>query len=280
MINRSVAKRKILSGLNCLLCLSLCLIWIAPFCWIFSTSMRSRSSAFAVPPAFFPETLNLTNYKQVFQMIPVAQFMGNSLKNALFTTVFMLLFTCMAAYAMARVDFRGKKLVMPILLSGMMIPSSVTLIPLFFTMRDLGLINTQWSVILLGIYYPIGFLLVHQFYMTIPRSYDEAAYIDGAGHIRIFTRIILPMSVSPMIVAGLLCFINCWNNFLLPLVLISDVNQFTMPLGMQFLRGSAFSTDICVILAGVVIVLLPPVVLFIFCQKWLMQGFITTGLKS
>lgn len=266
--------------MNSLLCLGLCLIWIAPFCWIFSTSMRSRSSAFSVPPAFFPESLNVENYIQVFQTIPVMQFMGNSLKIALITTALMLLVTCMAAYATARVDFRGKKLVMPLLLSGMMIPSSVTLIPLFFTMRDLGLINTQWSVILLGIYYPIGFLLIHQFYMTIPKSYDEAAYIDGAGHISIFTRVILPMSVSPMIVAGLLCFIGCWNNFLLPLVLISDVNQFTMPLGMQFLRGGAFSTDICVILAGVVIALLPPVALFIGCQRWLLQGIITTGLKS
>lgn len=272
-------KRRFFRALNMLVCLFLCLLWLAPFGWVLSTSMRARSEAFRLPPAFFPETFNLTNYFKVFHAIPVMKFMGNSLFIATLTTLFMLLITSMAAYAMARIDFSGKKLVMPLLLSGLMIPSSVTLIPLFFTMRDLGLINSRWSVILLGIYYPMGFLLIRSFYMTIPKSYDEAAYMDGAGHIRIFFHVILPMSVSSLIVAGLLCFIGSWNNFLVPLILLSDVNQFTIPLGMQFLNNS-FATDICMILAAVVLALIPPILLYITCQRWLLQGMITTGLKS
>lgn len=278
-MNSSAAKWLFFKTLNILVCLALCVMWLAPFGWILSTSMRTRSEAFSIPPAFWPETLNFTNYINVFHAIPIMKFMGNSLYIAVCTTLLMLLVTSMSAYAMARIDFRGKKLIMPVLLSGLMIPSSVTLIPLFFTMRNLGLINSRWSVILLCIYYPMGFLLIRQFYMTIPKSYDEAAYMDGAGHIRIFCSIILPMSASSLIVAGLLCFIGSWNNFLLPLVLLSDVDQYTIPLGMQFLKGS-FSTDICLILAAVVIALIPPILLFITCQRWLLQGMITSGLKS
>ncbi len=278
-MNKGMVKKRFFTAAGVLACLALCILWLAPFGWVLSTSMRQRSEAFSVPPAFWPEQLNFANYLNVFRAIPIMKFMGNSLYIAIFTTALMLLVTCMAAYSMARISFHGKKLLMPLLLSGMMIPSSVTLIPLFFTMRDLGLINNRWSVILLGIYYPMGFLLIRQFYMTIPKSYDEAAYMDGAGHIRIFFSVILPMSVSSLIVAGLLCFIGSWNNFLLPLILLSNVNEFTIPLGMQFLLGS-FSTDICLILAAVVIALIPPVLLFITCQRWLLQGMITTGLKS
>lgn len=272
-------KRLFFRALNILACLFLCLLWLAPFGWVLSTSMRPRSEAFRLPPSFFPESLDLTNYVKVFQAIPIMKFMSNSFSIAALTTLLMLLITSMASYAMARIDFRGKKLVMPILLCGLMIPSSVTLIPLFFTMRDLGLINSRWSVILLGIYYPMGFLLIRSFYMTIPKSYDEAAYMDGAGHVKIFFHIILPMSVSSLIVAGLLCFIGSWNNFLAPLILLSDINQFTLPLGMQFLNNS-FSTDISMILAAVVLALTPPILLYITCQRWLLQGMITTGLKS
>lgn len=272
-------KRKIPKFFNILVCLTVCLIWLAPFGWLLSTSMRPRSEAFRLPPAFIPERLIFTNYTHVFQAIPIIQFAANSLFIALTATLLMLLVTSLACYSITRIDFLGKKIVMPVLLSGLMIPSSVILIPLFFTIRDMGLINNRWSVILTSVYFPMAFLLLRSFYLTIPRSYDEAAYIDGAGHLRIFFQIILPMSKSSMIVSGLLCFITSWNNYLVPLVLLTDSHQFTLPLGIQFLRNSQ-STDISLILAGVTLVLIPPVILFITCQRWLIQGMVTTGIKS
>lgn len=272
-------KKSTFSILNNVACMALGFLWLLPFGWILSTSMRPRSEAFRLPPAFWPETLDFTNYAQVLKQIPVFTFMYNSFVIAVFTVVIMLLITSMAAYVLSRIDFAGKKLAMPLLLAGMMIPQSSTLVPLFYTMRDLGLINSRWTVILLGIYYPVGLLLIHQFMMTIPRSYDEAAYIDGAGRVRIFLWLMLPMSRSTLLVAGLLCFILSWNNFLVPLIFLSRVEDYTITLGVQFLKNS-FTMDISVILAGVILTLIPPALIYSVCQKYLMQGIITTGLKS
>ena len=278
--NRAGAlKRRGLGALNGLGCLALGLLWLLPFGWILSTSMRPRSEAFRVPPAFLPERLDFSNYAQVLRQIPVFRFMLNSFVIAIATVLLMLLFTAMAAYALARIDFPFKKLAMPLLLAGMMIPQSSTLVPLFYTMRDLGLMNSRWSVILLGIYYPVGLLLIHQFMATIPKSYDEAAYIDGAGRVRIFFLLMLPMSRSTLLVAGLMCFILSWNNFLVPLIFLSRVEDYTITLGVQFLRSS-YTKDISVILAGVMLTLIPPALIYCFCQKYLMQGIITTGLKA
>lgn len=281
MITSKPGKRRYraATALNVLLCLLVSLIWLLPFGWILSTSMRLPSEAYTVPPAFFPERLDLANYAKVFHTIPIMTFMGNSFFMSFTATALMLLMTAMAAYGTARIRFKGSGFVTLLLISGMMIPISSILVPLFYTMKELGLANSRWAVILLGIYYPIGFLMMRNFIQTIPRSYDEAAYMDGAGHIRIFTRIVLPMSASSLIVCGLMCFVGNWNNFLVPLIFLSDMKDYTITLGLQFLKNS-FTSDTTLILAGVVIALLPPILLYCFCSKYLMQGIMTTGLKS
>ncbi len=281
MITSKPGKRKYraVTTLNVLLCLLVSLIWLLPFGWILSTSMRLPSEAYTVPPAFFPERLDLANYAKVFHTIPMMTFMGNSFFMSFTATALMLLMTAMAAYGTARIRFKGSGFVTLLLISGMMIPISSILVPLFYTMKELGLANSRWAVILLGIYYPIGFLMMRNFIQTIPRSYDEAAYMDGAGHIRIFTRIVLPMSASSLIVCGLMCFVGNWNNFLVPLIFLSNMKDYTITLGLQFLKNS-FTSDTTLILAGVVIALLPPILLYCFCSKYLMQGIMTTGLKS
>ena len=272
-------KRPVLSGANSVLCLMISFVWLLPFGWILSTSMRPLSEAYAVPPAFFPEQLNLTNYVKVFRTIPILTFMWNSFVMSFTPTILMLLITSMAAYGTSRIRFPGSGVVALVLISGMMIPGSSILVPLFYTMKDLGLVNSKWAVILLGIYSPIGFLMMRSFFQTIPKSYDEAAYMDGASHVRIFSRIILPMSSSTMLVCGLLCFISNWNGFLVPLVFLSDMENYTITLGLQFLKSST-TTPTTLILAGVVIVLIPPILLYGFFSRYLLQGIMTTGLKS
>lgn len=185
-------------------------------------------------------------------MIHFLKFTWNSFFISASATLAMLVVTSMAAYAFARINFAFKKIAFPILLSGMMIPVSSTLVPLFFTIRDLNLMDTQAAVILLGIYYPIGLLLLRQFMMTIPKSYDEAAYIDGASRLRIFWSIILPMSRSTMIVAAVLCFVVNWNNYLVPLVFLNSEGNYPLTLGMQFLKDS-WTIDQTVMLAAVVL---------------------------
>lgn len=277
--NADRRKRRILGGIGVALCLLISFIWLLPFGWIFSTSMRLPSEAYSVPPAFLPERLDFSNYIKVFHTIPIMTFMWNSFFMSFAATALMLLITAMAAYGTARIRFKGSEIVSLLLIFGMMIPISSILVPLFYTMKELGLANNKWAVILLGIYYPIGFLMMRNFFMTIPRSYDEAAYMDGAGRVRIFIHIILPMSTSSLLVCGLLCFVNNWNNFLVPLIFLSNMEDYTITLGLQFLKSS-FARDTTLILAGVVIALLPPILLYCFCSKYLLQGVMTSGLKS
>ena len=142
-------------------------IWLLPILWMFGTSMRREIDSFNLPPAFWPEQWNLANYKKVFSMIPILKYVWNSLMIAGSATILMLLVTSLAAYAFARLEFAFKKILFPLLLSGMMIPFSSTMVPLFFTIRDLHLMDTQVAIILLGVYYPIGLLLLRQFMLTI-----------------------------------------------------------------------------------------------------------------
>ena len=276
---KAAAKRAVSQGLIVLGCLLICLIWVLPFLWMLGTSMRREIDSFNLPPAFWPEQWNIENYQKVFDMIPFLKFTWNSFFISASATLAMLVVTSMAAYAFARINFAFKKIAFPILLSGMMIPVSSTLVPLFFTIRDLNLMDTQAAVILLGIYYPIGLLLLRQFMMTIPKSYDEAAYIDGASRLRIFWSIILPMSRSTMIVAAVLCFVVNWNNYLVPLVFLNSEGNYPLTLGMQFLKDS-WTIDQTVMLAAVVLSVIPPAIVYITCQKFLLQGVITSGLKS
>ena len=276
---KAAAKRAVSQGLIVLGCLLICLIWVLPFLWMLGTSMRREIDSFNLPPAFWPEQWNIENYQKVFDMIPFLKFTWNSFFISASATLAMLVVTSMAAYAFARINFAFKKIAFPILLSGMMIPVSSTLVRLFFTIRDLNLMDTQAAVILLGIYYPIGLLLLRQFMMTIPKSYDEAAYIDGASRLRIFWSIILPMSRSTMIVAAVLCFVVNWNNYLVPLVFLNSEGNYPLTLGMQFLKDS-WTIDQTVMLAAVVLSVIPPAIVYITCQKFLLQGVITSGLKS
>jgi multiple sugar transport system permease protein len=259
-------------------CIIIGLFWLLPFGWILSTSMRKYSEAFRIPPAFFPERIDFGNYVSAFMKVPFLNFAINSLIVSVSAVAIMLVITAMSAYAFARIDFKYKKVALPILISGMMIPGTATLIPMFFMMRDLGLMDNRWAVILVGVYFPIGLLLMRQFIMTIPRSYDEAAYIDGAGRVQIFFKIILPMSTQVIIVAALLCFITNWNNFIYPLIFLNDIKKFTLPLGLQFLRSMYYS-DVPAMLAGVVVTLIIPALIYMFLHKYLVKGIITTGLK-
>lgn len=259
--------------------LFLSLLWIMPFLWMLGTSMRREIDSFNLPPAFWPEQWNITNYEKVLTTVPFLRFMLNSFIIAACATFLMVMVTTMASYAITRIDFKFKNVVFVVLISGMMIPTSSTLVPVFATIRKLGLMDTRWAVILLGVYYPIGLLLLRSFMMTIPKSYDEAAYIDGANRFQIFFKIILPMSRPTITVATVLCFVSNWNNFLLPLIFLNDKVKFPLPLGIQFLKDTR-SVDQTIMLAAVILGILPLVLIYIFGQKYLLKGAITSGLKS
>lgn len=258
----------------------LCMIMIAPFLWIFSTSLRLPSESFKLPPSFFPTSFQWQNYRTVFEIFPFWDSIFNSLKVASAVVVTNVLISTMAGYAFARIRFKGNHVLFLWLLSGLMIPAQATLIPTYLIFSKIGLVGKHASLILPLVVSPLNIFFIRQFMMTIPASYEEAAYIDGAGQFRIYSRIFVPMSKSVIIMTALLSFLASWNDFLRPLVFLSKWDMMTLPLGLRTLNNMRGTGSVAVILAGVTISLILPLLLYLFWHKYILQGNVMSGLKS
>ena len=248
--------------------------------WMLGTSMRQSKESFVLPPSFWPTQFNLDNFKQVFHAIPILKFAWNSLFITFLAAAFMVLFTSMAAYAFARINFKGKNILFIFMLAGLMIPVQSTIVPVFLIIRKLNLIDTKWALIVTSIYYPLGLLMLRQFMMTIPKSYDEAAVCDGAGKLTIFFRVILPMSKSTIMVAFVMHFVSVWNNFFSAMIFLNSTAKMTLPLGITVLNTTDGNSNMPLMTSAVLLTLIPPMIIYIFGQKYLMQGNMISGVKS
>lgn len=260
--------------------IAICIIMLLPFCWVISTSLRLPKDSFGVPPSFFPTAFVLQNYIDVFTEFPFAKFILNSITVALFSVLLNTFVTTTAGYAFARIEFKGKNVLFLMILTGMMIPAQATMIPLYVIMSKLHLVGKLSALVLPAMISPISIFFVRQFMKTIPRSYEEAAFIDGASRLSVFIRLILPMSKSVIIMTTLLCFLGSWNNFMGPLIYLSDWDKMTLPIGLRTLNGYMGSGSVSVIFAGVTLSLVVPTLLYIFGQKYILQGVVLSGLKS
>lgn len=258
----------------------LCILMLAPFAWIISTSLRLPKDSFKLPPSFFPTSFHIENYKEVFNIFPFGLVLFNSLKIAVVVVILNTFISTMAGYAFARIDFKGKDVIFIILLSGMMIPVQAKLIPTYIVMSKMGLVGTHMSLILPAIISPLNIFFIRQYMKTIPDSYEDAAYIDGAGRLRIYFSIFLPMSKSVIIMTALLTFLNSWNDFINPLIFISKYDRMTIPLGIKTLSGAMGTGSVAVVLAGVTMSLIVPTLLYLFGQKHIMQASVMSGLKA
>jgi len=260
------------------------LLWavfmLFPFFWVFATSLRLPKDSFNLPPSLLPTTWNWNNYLYVFTAVPFAQFILNSLIVTVSITVGQLLVSAMAAYALARMRFRGNTAVFLFLMTGLMIPYQSIIIAQFLMISKMGMSDTLWAVILPYLASPFSIFLMRQFMLTIPKSYDEAALIDGAGKFLIFRSVILPMSVPSFMVCGFLTFVAQWNNFFSGLIYLNSQSNYTLPMGMKLLSGYQSIGSLSTIMAGVIISLVVPVVVYAFGQRYLTQGTVLTGLKS
>ena len=251
-----------------------------PFLWCFSTSLRLPADSFNLPPAFFPTEWRWDNYSYVFTAFPFVRFFKNSLIVTACISVFQIFFSTLAAFAFAKLKFKGKNVLFVYILSGLMLPYQSYVIAQFFIINYMGFYNTLVALILPYFANPFGIFLLRQHMSSIPDSYMEAAIIDGCSKWRIYWNIILPMSTSSIAVVVFMKFLEQWNNFFAALIYINSEAYFTLPMGMKTLQGFRSAGNLAHILAGVMISLVVPTIVYAWGQKYLLKSVALSGLKS
>ena len=258
----------------------LSILMVAPLLWTISTSLRTPAQSFSLPPKWLPTDWALENYTGVFEQIPFFREILNSFVVTLSTLVGQLITASLAGYAFARLDFPGKTVLFWLVMATIMIPLQATIIPVFVLISRMGLSDTLASLILPAIPTAFGTFLLRQYFMQIPKDFEEVALVDGAGQFYIFLRVYLPLVAPGLAVLSVLAFNGTWNEFYRPLVFLVTDTNFTIPLGLNDLKGYMMTGSISVVLAGVVLSLIPVLIVYLFGQRYLMEGIMMGGLKG
>jgi multiple sugar transport system permease protein len=256
------------------------LVMLFPFYWTVETAFSPNASVLTTP-SMVPRHLTLDGFRQLFSTsfnIPFLRVILNSVALAVVSTVLGVLTSAMAAYAFARLEFLGKGTAFALYLATLMIPLQVLVVPLFIEMRTFHLVDTYEAVLAPNIASAFGIFLIRQAIMAIPRELDEAATIDGCGHFRIFSSIIVPNIRPALATFAIFAFMASWNNLLWPLVILSSADHMTLPLALSSLHGQ-FSTQWNVVMAGSVLSIVPILTIYVFAQKYVVQSMATSGLK-
>jgi multiple sugar transport system permease protein len=248
-----------------------------PFAWTFITSITPDGSL-SGGPTLLVKNPTLDAYRTLFDALPMLRIVANSFAIAVATTLFQLITGSMAANAFARMTFRGKNVVFGLYLATLMIPLQVLVVPLFIEMTRLGVNDTYFALLAPSVASAFGIFLLKQAIEGIPRELDEAATIDGAGHLRIFATIIVPLIRPAMATLAVFAFMSSWNSFLWPLVVIRSPELMTLPLGLATLHGQ-FTTEWNVVMAGSVVSIVPIAIVYLLAQRHIIAGLAHTGLK-
>jgi multiple sugar transport system permease protein len=256
------------------------LLMIGPFLWMLLGSLKSQAEFLVSTPTFLPKAGTTDNYQRLFDQLDFPRFFFNSSVVALIVTAGNVLFCPMLGYALAKLEWRGKRLILAVVLATLMVPAGITLIPNFVLMRNLGLVNTYPGLILPFLVGPFGVFLTRQFMYGIPDELLEAARIDGANEWRIFWQVVMPITVPVLATLGILTFLGSWNSFLYPLVMAQEPNMYTLPVALATFATGQYQADHGMLMAGSVVLVLPVLVIFILFQRWITEGIATTGLKG
>lgn len=255
------------------------LVTLLPIAIIVLTAFKSPAEVNAFPPTLLPGEWTLANFERIFTELPFARLIANSFLFAGGVTAFSLAFDALAAYALARIDFRGSRLLLFAIIGSLMIPFQATLIPVYQLVADLGWINTYAGLIAPRAADAFGIFFLRQFFLALPRDLDSAARIDGASELRIFWSVILPNAVPAMVTLGVFNFVNNWNDLLWPLVMTTDPQMGTITSGLTSLTGPGGIIPHGVMMAGSFIALVPLAILFLFLQRRFVASVASTGLK-
>ncbi|WP_246608767.1 carbohydrate ABC transporter permease [Paenibacillus agaridevorans] len=256
----------------------LAVIWLAPLVWMIVTAVKPAGSAVTVMSELFKAPFTLDNYKYVLGNASVWSWTLNSTLVALVVTVLTLLINSLAAFALSRIRFIGKQLIFWLVLMGLMVPIEAKIIPLFQIMVDLNLINSYPALILPSLAAPLGVFILKQFYDGIPKDLVEAAKIDGAGLLRIYWSLFLPLSRSSMAALAIFTFVTSWNNYLWPFLAVTEEKMMTLPVGIPTFQ-SAYTAELIIPMAANVLASLPAILAFILFQKHIIKGITMTGIK-
>ena len=254
---------------------------LLPFLWLFSTSFRAPAEAYKLPPSFLPPNLDPANYAQVFaSRVPFIQIYLNSLLIAVVVTAGQLVTCTLAAFAFARLRFKGRDALFVILLVGLMFPAQVTILPIYLGYARIGLINQPIGLALMYLTSSFGVFLMRQFMLSQPKELEEAALMDGAGYLKIFWRISLPQLRPALSALGIITFTQTWNYYFQARILLARENTMTLPVAMDVLRGYLQSGSLSLVMAAMSMSILPVVLLFLIAQKFVVEGITMSGIKN
>jgi len=257
------------------------LIILVPLVWMLSTSFKPKSQWFAREVEWIPRTFTLENYTKIFSSpsTPIGRWFLNSILLATITTVLTLFVASLAAYAYARLEFPGRRVIFAIMLSTLFLPGVMFLVPNFITVFKLGLLNTYPGVFLPALAGVFGVFFLRQFFETIPKELEEAAHMDGATTFQTFWQIVLPLARPALATLAVIKFLASWNDFLWPLLILKDRALQTLPPGLRTLQG-AYTSEYGQMMAGSAIAAVPVLVLYLFMQRYIVESVATTGIKG
>jgi len=252
---------------------------VTPFVWMVLGSFKSEGELRQSPPTWWPQSGSWDNYTQLFSQFGFGTYFFNSTVVAVTVTIGNLLFCSMLGYALAMLEFKGKRALFVLVMVTLLIPGVVTFVPLFVLVANAGLVDTLPALILPFLVSPFGVFLMRQFIIGLPRELLDAGRVDGAGELKIFARIFLPLCGPALATLGILTFLSSWNNFLWPLVVAQTEDKYTLPVALALYSTGQNSTRYGLLLAGSTVVLLPILIIFLIFQRRFIEGIATTGIK-
>lgn len=260
----------------------LTLLFVLPVVWMVVTSVKTSGDATRLPLSWLPRPFTMEAYEPLFtttSTTPVLRWFMNSLIAATAQTALILATASAAAYALARLEFPGKRLLFGMIVSTLFIPAFVFLIPNFVMMNRLGWLDTLWALVVPGAAGAFGVFFLRQFFLSLPKELEEAALLDGANHWEVFTQVVLPLSKPALATLGVLSFLTNWNDFLWPVYVLFSPESLTLPAGLKALQGAA-TINYPIAMAGAVVASIPVIILFVIAQRYVIESVARSGIKG